>query len=304
VALVEVDAVDDPLDGLVESGIVEEDVRGLAAELERQLLPRARDAPLDRLAHLGRAGERDLVDVAVDERGAGAAVARDDVDDARRKLRLPQHVGEEERGERRRLRGLEDDRVPGGERRSDLPREHEQREVPRNDLPGHPDGPRPAVRECVLELVRPARVIEEVRRGERQVDVARLLDRLPAVQRLEHGELAGALREDARDPEQVLRALRRIEPRPVRERLARGGDGPRDVLGPCLADLGERRLVARRDGREVLLRGHPLAADEEAVAVLELDDVGALGRGRVHPAARHRRAVGPLLDVGRLLSHS
>ena len=62
VALVEVDAVDDPLDRLVERGVVEDDVRRLAAELERQLLARAGEPALDRLADLGRAGERDLVD--------------------------------------------------------------------------------------------------------------------------------------------------------------------------------------------------------------------------------------------------
>ena len=37
--LVEVDAVDDALDRLVERGVVEDDVRRLAAELERQLFP-------------------------------------------------------------------------------------------------------------------------------------------------------------------------------------------------------------------------------------------------------------------------
>ena len=88
VSLVEVDAVDDPLDRLVERRVVEDDVRGLAAELERELLAGAGELPLDRLADLGRAGERDLVDVvALDERGAGAAVAGDDVDDARRAAR-------------------------------------------------------------------------------------------------------------------------------------------------------------------------------------------------------------------------
>src|SRR5207245_8182006 len=83
VTLVEIDAVDDPLDGLVERGVVEDDVRRLAAELERQLLARAGEAPLDRLADLRRAGERDLVDAGmVDDRGTRAAVAGDDVDGA------------------------------------------------------------------------------------------------------------------------------------------------------------------------------------------------------------------------------
>ena len=177
-------------------------------------------------------GERDLVDVLVrDERGAGAAVAGDDVDDARRQLRLAHDVAEEERGERRRLRRLEHDGVAARERGRDLPREHQQREVPRDDLPGDADRLRLPVRERVLELVGPARVVEEVRGGERQVDVARLLDRLAAVQRLEHGELARALLEDARDAEEVLRALGAGQRRPaVRERVARGADRQVDLL--------------------------------------------------------------------------
>ena len=62
VALVEVDPVDDPLDRLVERAVVEDDVGGLAAELEREALARAGERALDRLADLGRAGEGDLVD--------------------------------------------------------------------------------------------------------------------------------------------------------------------------------------------------------------------------------------------------
>jgi leucyl-tRNA synthetase len=48
VALVEVDPVDDPLDGLVERGVVEDDVRGLAAELEGQLLARSGELTLSK----------------------------------------------------------------------------------------------------------------------------------------------------------------------------------------------------------------------------------------------------------------
>ena len=138
-----------------------------------------------------------------------------------RKLGLAQDVAEEERRERRRLGRLEHDRVPGRERRRDLPREHEQREVPRDDLAGDAERARLAVREGVLELVRPARVVEEVRGGERQVDVARLADRLAAVQRLEHRELARALLEDARDAEEVLGALAPAQLRPAVRRTRR-----------------------------------------------------------------------------------
>ena len=163
----------------------------------------------DLLADLGRAGERDLVDARVgDERHPDLARARDDVDDARRQVGLAADVGEEQGAERRRRRRLEDDRVAGGEGRGDLPGEHQQREVPRDDLGGDAERLRDAAGERVLELVRPAGVVPEVGRRERHVDVARLLDRLAGVHRLEDRELARALLEDPGDPEEVLRPLR------------------------------------------------------------------------------------------------
>ena len=57
--------------------------------------------------------------------------------------------------------------------------------------------------------------------GERDVDVARLADRLAAVERLDDRQLARALLDQARDAEQVLAALER------RQRLPRPGGGAR-----------------------------------------------------------------------------
>src|SRR5262245_2936289 len=88
VTLVEVDPVDDPFHRLVERAVVEDDVRGLAAELERQPLVRAGQLALDRLAYLGRPREGDLVDVGLDNLRAGGPVAGDDVDDAAGELGL------------------------------------------------------------------------------------------------------------------------------------------------------------------------------------------------------------------------
>jgi hypothetical protein len=138
--------------------------------------------------------------------------------------------------------------------------------------------------------------------GERQVDVARLPDRLAAVQRLEHCELARALLEDAGDPEEVLRPLGAGQARPGGVRLARRRHRERHVLRPRLRHLRERLLVARREGCERLTRARlePLAADEEAVALGERHDLPGLGRRRVRPLARHRRAPAATLE----LSHS
>jgi hypothetical protein len=52
VALVEEDAVDDALDRLIQWRIVENDVGGLATELQAQALGRIRDAALDQLSDL------------------------------------------------------------------------------------------------------------------------------------------------------------------------------------------------------------------------------------------------------------
>ena len=83
VTLVEVDAVDDALDGLVDGSVVEDDVRCLTTEFEGELLARPRHRALDRLAHLGGSGEGDLVHIGVlHEHPSGFTGAGDDVDHA------------------------------------------------------------------------------------------------------------------------------------------------------------------------------------------------------------------------------
>ena len=150
--------------------------------------------------------------------------------------------------------------------------------------------------ERVLELVRPARVVPEVRRGERHVDVAALLDRLARVHRLEDGELAAALLEDARDPEQVLGAFLagQAAPRPALG-AARGADRLVDVGRRRARDLGERLFGRRVDrGERGAIRGRDLApTDEQPVALLERDDVTRLGRRRVLPRDRLTVAEAP-----------
>jgi len=74
--------------------------------------------------------------------------------------------------------------------------------------------------------------------GQRQVDVARLADRLAAVERLEHGEFPGPFLKDARNPEEVLGALARRQIGPaVLEGVAGGADREVDVLGASVGDL-------------------------------------------------------------------
>jgi hypothetical protein len=62
--------------------------------------------------------------------------------------------------------------TPAGQRRGDLPGQHQQREVPRDDLAGHPERPRRRAVPGVLQLVGPPGVVEKVRRDQRDVDIA------------------------------------------------------------------------------------------------------------------------------------
>ena len=77
------------------------------------------------------------------------------------------------------------------------------------------------------------------------------------------------------------------------ERSPRGGDGPLDVLGPALGDLGDRLAGRRVEGLEgaAVGGGHPLAADQMAAGPAT-DEVASgfrqgLGGGRGH--RRHPR---------------
>ena len=124
---------------LLEVGVVADDERVLAAELEadlgQALAGDARDHPPDR----GRAGEADDGDARVlDERLARlAAEAVDDVEDARGQARLGGEPGEGERGLGRVLGGLEHRGVAAQQRREDLPRDVGDRRVGGDDQAGH-----------------------------------------------------------------------------------------------------------------------------------------------------------------------
>ena len=105
----------------LEVGVVEDDERVVAAELERDALEPLPGERADPPAGRGRAGERDRVDVGVgDDRLADLGVAEDDVEQALGQAGLAEHRLEHRPAADRRLRvGLEDHRV--AERRAPAP---------------------------------------------------------------------------------------------------------------------------------------------------------------------------------------
>lgn len=135
--VVVVDAKVDPVDGVVDVGIVEHDVGRLAAQLERHLLQVRRRGRLHDLpADDGRSGEGNLVNIHVRREGgaSGLAEAGDDVHDAWGEAGLLDKLCSHQGGEGGLLGRLQHNHVACCQRRADLPRPHEQREVPGDDL--------------------------------------------------------------------------------------------------------------------------------------------------------------------------
>ena len=234
-----VDRPDRARDRRVEVGVREDEVRALAAELERQPLDRLGAEPHDLAARLRRAGERDLVDAGVlDEIGARRrTVAGDDVDRAGGKADLGRELGEAQRRHGRLRIRLQDDRAAGRERGRELPRRHQQRVVPRHDLAGDADR--------LLQRVGEERAADRVGaagdRADRGSEEAEVLDRaeelglrrgdrLADVARLELRQLLAVRGDRVGERVQQARALvrRRLAPVAV-ERAARGLD--------CAVDL-------------------------------------------------------------------
>ena len=208
----------------------------------------------------------------------GVAVTGDHVEHARGQ-ELRGQLGEQRRGRRRGVAGLEDDAVARGQRRRDLPHHHHQRVVPRGHLADDADRLPAYERGVVLEVL-PRRLALEHPGGAGEeadlVDRRRQLlvdgepDRLAGVAGLDVDELARALLQRVGDLEQRQLALGRGGVAPGLERLVRGPVGAVDVLG---ARLGGRR-VHLPGGRVDDVVGLP----RRAVHQLAVDDVA---EGRV-----------------------
>src|SRR5581483_6923353 len=193
--------------------IREDDVWRLAAEFERDALEIAGGSLEDELADLGGAGEGDLVDVGMLGDGAAGAGAEagDYLDDALGQSGLEDELAEAERGERSLFGGFEDYNVAAGQGGRDLPRGHQKREVPRDDLSA--DADRLAQREVehpgvgrigiTVDLGGPSGVVAEGLGRAGDIDVLRFEDRLAVVEGLEFGEFLGVFFDELGDLEQV-----------------------------------------------------------------------------------------------------
>ena len=142
------------LDRSVEVGILEDEHRVLAAELERDRAETLACGGRDFRTDVGGAREEDLRDPArADELLAGGRIPLHDAHEPRRRARLLERALHPAPRERRELGRLDHDRVPGGHGRDRLRERDPEREVPRRD---HRDGAVGLVQE-------PAALVTQVR---------------------------------------------------------------------------------------------------------------------------------------------
>ena len=172
-----------------------------------------------------------------------------------------------QRGERRQLRRLEDDRVAARERRPELPARDVRREVPRDDEPD--DAERLAERRGDtagdrdrLAAVLVDRAGVEVEHLRDHADLAaRPRDRLADVLRLDPRELLGVLLDERREPAQESRTVGRRDGAPGRIRRLRSRDRRVRLLHAGLLELGDRLLGGRvEDGQRHGLDANTAAA--------------------------------------------
>ncbi len=236
-SLIEPDAIDQAFDRAVEVGVFEDDERRFASQFEREPLVAGRGRAADGASHFGRAGEGDLGHVGMlHQRFAGRAVAGDNVDDSWRQSNFRADFGEGQRGQRRELRRLEHDGVARGQRRRNLPGQHQQRKIPGNDLAN--DAARRVSGKFLMQQLRPAGVVIEVADDQRNIDVAALANRLAVVHGLEHGEAAGVLLHGPRQRVEIASSRVRSERLPFWQSGARGSDCGVNVCRRSLGNCG------------------------------------------------------------------
>ena len=153
---------------------------------------------------------------------------------------------------------LEDGAAAGCQDRRQFPGGHQEREVPRDDLPDHADGFTQHQREGVFAQQRGGALfgpdrrgeVAEVVGGERHVDGGGLTDRLAVVVRLDQGQVLGVGFDDVRDAVQDCGPLGGLDRFPGGEGRPGGFDRRVDVFLGGFGDVGEFLAVGRTGGDE------------------------------------------------------
>src|SRR5450631_5347 len=168
---------------------------------------------------------------------AGRAIASHNVDDSGRQSGFLAKFREHKCGEGSKFGGFQDYGVSRRQRRRDLPRQHQEWKVPRNDLTYN--ATRFVARELLLEQLGPTGVVVEMPRHKRDVDVAALANWLAIVHGFKDCEEPGVLLHQSRQSVEIASPSMRSEGPPLWRCSARRANGSIDVSGPALGDRGQ-----------------------------------------------------------------
>ncbi len=262
--------------------VSKENVRRFATEFQRHRNDVFRRVLHDEPARRRLAGEGDLGDALVLRQRLSSFDTEtvDDVEHAGRQD-VGDDVGEHHDACRGLLGRFHHNAIAGGESRGKLPRRHQQREVPRDDLSDDAErlmemiGDRGVVefREAALLREDTAGEIAEMIDDERHVGSGRLADRLAVVDRFGEREQVELAFEPVGDLVQEAGALRRRGIAPGLAGGVRGVQRQFDVFGRRACHLAERLAGDRAYVVEVLAfdRRDPFAADEIVIAFAKSD---------------------------------
>ena len=264
------------VDEVVVDGIRKDDRGVLAAEFERDVGQTFSRLAADAAAHLGGAGEGDLVDSRMRrERGSDEASATGQrVDYASGEVPVA-HLREQQDGQRGVIRGLEDHGVSRGERGRHFEAGDHERRVPRQDAGDHAK----RLKSGVLQLVvagrqgRPFDFSGDAREISEQCDEGRHLraslgtQRVTGVKGRQASEVFRPCLDLVGDAGESSRPFGEVSCPPVGERCPGRSHRPVDILHP------RRRNPA-----------------DHAAAMGRVGDLAPLPRGRMHllPANPHR----------------
>jgi hypothetical protein len=187
--------------------------------------------------------------MAADKR-TGFAITMDDIDHACRQAYLMANFGKSDCRQRRQFCRLEHDRVAGCQRWRDLPGQHQQREIPRDYLSA--DTNRRKTFELGLDHLSPAGVMVKMPGNERDIDIARLTDRLAIVHGFEHREEPLALLDMAGDSIKIFGTLMSRQFGPLAEGGACGFHRHIDVRLRTVRNLRQHCIIGRIDHSEGL----------------------------------------------------
>ena len=184
--------------------------------------------------------------------------------------------------------GFKHHAVPGGQRRRQLPCRHEQREVPRDDLPDHAqrlvemigDGVVVDFAQAAFLGAHAAGEVAKMIDRQRQIGGPGLADRLAVVDRFDRRQGFELLLHPVGDLVEHARAISRRGAAPAILGGVGGIERELDVLGGGTGDRADHRPIDRRDVLEFLAlhRRHPLTADEVVIVSSDRDLLLDLGQ--------------------------